>query len=140
MGVDGINGVQHGLRVLLVVLHLVPVRHVADRDRDAQVRELLLRGKHLLSELAGTDGAVEEWLRTELNDTRDELGLWVGVERLEQAVASVLPLSASLETELPWRVRDRTYTAARRRGAHPDEGVYAQSVVPSGVDDVVAEW
>ena len=125
MDVDRINSVQDVLRVVLVLR--VPKGHLANGDRDAHVGELLLRRLDLLSEVFGGDGAVEERLGAELNDARDELCLRVGLERLEEVIASLHPglVLRSVEAELDdgWpQSESSTYSKQHTESHSPRSG------------------
>jgi hypothetical protein len=43
---------------------------------------------------------IEERFRSELDDSRHELGFGVGLESVEEAVSASLPLIATIEAEL----------------------------------------
>lgn len=106
MDVDEVNRVED---VLCAATLLVPICELADRHRDAQTREVRFCLLDLVCELCMRKDVVVKRLRAELHSTCDKFCLGVGVQRGEELVAPLLPLTPAVEAEL----RDERYYTRR---------------------------
>lgn len=97
MDVDRVDRIEHVLRAPAL---LVPKRELADRDGDAEARQVRLRKRDLLRELVVREHVVEQRLRAKLQHARHELRERVRVQGGQERVASRDPDVASVEPEL----------------------------------------
>ena len=79
MGIDRVNGVENSLRAYRSP-GLIAIRHLADGDWNADVRESLLGIEDLGSEGSRSDNGVEKRFGSHLDDASDELALGIGVK------------------------------------------------------------
>ena len=101
MNVDRVNRIEDVLRAATL---LVPVRKLADGDRDREAREVLFCEDDLFCKLAVREDVVEERLGPELQHPRHELGarvrVQIGEERVAAAYPDVVPVKAELWVEI----------------------------------------
>ena len=117
MCIDSIQCSQHIRRT---VVFLKPVRHFADGHRNLEVRRSDFGGLNLLRQLCRIQGPIVQRFRAELQNPGDELGFRIGFQRLEEIVTTGLPDV--------WIVP-----------AEPYQCVYSEAVLPSGVDNIIAD-
>lgn len=64
----------NGLRL---AYHLVPIRHLTDRDRNPEARQRRLGVLDFGGEVTRVDGPIVQWLGSELNSAGDKLRLCI---------------------------------------------------------------
>ena len=100
---DEVNGIQNGLGA---TVGLVTVCHLGDSDEDTEGTDSPLSRLDLGRKGVGRQDVIEQWLRTELDGSGDELGLGVAFEGCEKTVPAGLPNVVAIKPELD-RVKGR---------------------------------
>lgn len=94
---DEVNGVQNGLGA---TVGLVAVCHLGDGDEDTEGTKSSFGSPDLGRKGVGRQDVIEQWLRTELNGSGDELGLGVAFESSEKTIPASFPDVVAVKPEL----------------------------------------